>query len=182
MIPLTDYKSATIKVLDHFISLGHQNIGYIGGREDFSNQSIENYDSRESTFKSYLEEKRIIQQKNMYISNFSADEGYRLMKQAIHDNGDQLPTAFLVGCDSMAVGCLNALREVDIPVPERVSLIAMNDLPFSKYLFPPLSTVKIYSEQMGESAVDLLMERLMGREIAKKIVVSSKLMIRNSSL
>jgi len=58
----------------------------------------------------------------------------------------------------------------------------MNDLTFSKYLFPSLSTVKVYSELMGETAIDLLLERLMNRKIPKKVVVSTKLMIRKSSL
>lgn len=179
---ISDYESATKKVLDHFISHGHQNIGYIGGREYSKRQTIQDSCSREKVFKSYLAEKSLFQKNNVYVSDFSADEGFNLMNRAIQEHGEQLPTAFLVGCDTMAIGCLRALHEANISVPDRVNIIGMNDLTFSKYLFPSLSTVKVYSELMGETAIDLLLERLLNRKIPKKVVVSTKLMIRKSSL
>ncbi|MDP4157198.1 MAG: substrate-binding domain-containing protein, partial [Bacillota bacterium] len=46
---------------------------------------------------------------------------------------------------------------------------------------PALSTVKVYTEFMGESAVDLLLERMTDRKIAKKVIISTHLEIRQSS-
>ncbi|PEJ59534.1 MULTISPECIES: LacI family DNA-binding transcriptional regulator [unclassified Bacillus (in: firmicutes)] len=176
---ITDYENAIVKVLDHFISHGHQKIGYIGGREYDRNQ---NHNSRVKTYKKYLEEKGLFHKENLYLSSFTAEDGFNLMNKAIKEQGGELPTAFLVGCDTMAVGCLKALHEAKISVPERVNLIGMNDFVFTKYLFPSLSTLKVYTELMGESAVDLLMERLLGRKIAKKVIVPTTLKIRQSSL
>lgn len=179
---VSDYESATKKVLDHFISHGHQNVGYIGGRERSKRSLGKDLCSREKIYKNYLTEKGLFQKNNVYLGDFSAEEGFNLMNKAIQEHGDKLPTAFLVGCDTMAIGCLRALHEANIAVPDRVNIIGMNDLTFSKYLFPSLSTVKVYSELMGETAVDLLLERIMNRKIPKKVVVSTKLMIRKSSL
>ena len=118
----------------------------------------------------------------MYIGTYSVEDGYRLMKEAIHDFGEELPTAFFTGNDLLAIGALRALHEEKIAVPERVSVIGFNDISVSKYVFPPLTTIKVYTEIMGESAVDTLMERIMGRQVAKKILISTNLVIRESSL
>src|SRR5699024_2108968 len=106
--------------------------------------------------------------------------GYELMKQAIKDLGDQLPTAFVISSDVMAIGSIRALHEAGIAIPERVSVIGINDMSVSKHMYPSLSTVRVYTELMGETAVDTLIERLEGRIIAKKISLSTKLVIRKS--
>lgn len=176
-----DFERATKKVLDHFIKKGHEKIGYIGGREVFKDKTSIIEDPRELTFKRYLTEKGLSNEDCMYVGTFSADDGHALMKKAIQEQGDQLPTAFFAGNDSLAVGALRALLEEGISVPERVNIIGVNDISISKYVFPSLSTVKVYTEIMGETAVDTLLERIAGRKTAKKIFISTELIIRNSS-
>lgn len=178
---VVDFEKATRKVLDYLIDKGHQSIGFIGGREYYKDQTSTIEDLRETTFKSYLSVKNLLNEKAIYVSTFSVDQGYQLMKQAIQENGDALPTAFFVGNDSMAIGCLHALLEEKISVPERVNIIGVNDISVSKYVFPALSTVKIYTEIMGGTAVDLLLERLNERVVPKKVFVGTELLIRQSS-
>lgn len=176
-----DFEKATKKVLDHFIEKGHTDIGYIGGREAFKDKTSTIEDAREKTFKQYLGEKGLLKEAFIYNGSFSVEDGNRLMKQAIKEHGDQLPTAFFAGNDSIAVGALRALLEEGIAVPERVNIIGINDISISKYVFPSLSTLKVYTELMGETAVDTLLERIEGRKIAKKIYITTQLILRNSS-
>ncbi|MEH7116769.1 LacI family DNA-binding transcriptional regulator [Neobacillus vireti] len=176
-----DFEKATKKVLDHFIEKGHKQIGYIGGKEEFKDKTAAIEDAREETFKRYLTEKGIFDKSYLYNGKFSADDGHALMKLAIGEHGDNLPTAFFAGNDSIAVGALRALLEEGIAVPDRVNIIGVNDISISKYVFPTLSTVKVYTELMGETAVDTLLERIEGRKTAKKILIATKLIIRNSS-
>jgi LacI family transcriptional regulator len=176
-----DFERATIKVLDYFIKKGHEKIGYIGGREVFKDKTSIIEDPRELTFKRYLTDKGLVDEAFMYVGSFSADDGHTLMKKAIHELGDSLPTAFFAGNDSIAVGALRALLEEGISVPERVNIIGVNDISISKYVFPALSTVKVYTEIMGETAVDTLLERIAGRKTAKKIFIATELVIRSSS-
>ncbi|CUH94974.1 HTH-type transcriptional regulator GanR [Propionispora sp. 2/2-37] len=177
-----DFVKATRKVLDYFISQGHQMIGYIGGREVFRDGTSEIQDPREATFKAYLKEKKIYQEKYVYGGKFSVDDGYRLMKQAIAEHGAaSLPTAFFVANDPMAIGCLKALEGAEIAVPERVGIIGVNDISLAQYVSPSLSTVRIDTELMGETAVDLLLERLSGRRTSKQVTLSTELILRQSS-
>ncbi|WP_449537783.1 LacI family DNA-binding transcriptional regulator [Ferdinandcohnia sp. Marseille-Q9671] len=176
-----DFEKVTKSVLNHFIQQGHTEIGYLGGREEFTDQSAQIEEIREKTFTSYLAEANLLDENNMYIGTYSVDDGYRMMKQAIEEKGNSLPTAFFAANDLLAIGALRALNEEKVAVPERVSLIGVNDISVSKYVFPPLSTVKIHTEVMGETAVDNLLERLAGRQIPKKTVIATNLVLRNSS-
>ncbi|PFK46757.1 LacI family transcriptional regulator [Bacillus cereus] len=178
---VVDFEKVTRKVIDYLIEKEHQKIGYIGGRETFKDQTSEIEDPRERAFIKYMKKQELLYEKNIYIGQFSVNDGYLLMKQAIEEQQGQLPTAFFVGNDTMAIGCLRALNEHGIAVPERVNIIGVNDISISQYLSPALSTVKVYTGLMGETAVDLLMERFSGRYLAKKVILSTKLNIRESS-
>jgi LacI family transcriptional regulator len=177
-----DFEKATKTVLNYFLQKGHTKIGYIGGREVYKDQTAEIEDYREKTFKSFMTECNLLDKRSMYIGTYSVEDGYHLMREVIRDFGDELPTAFFTGNDLLAIGALRALHEEKIAVPDRVSVIGFNDISISKYVFPPLTTIKVYTEIMGESAVDTLMERIMGRQVAKKILISTNLVIRESSL
>jgi len=175
-----DFEKATKKIIDFFLSTDHRKIGFIGGRELLKGQTEPIEDLREKTFKSYMWENRLFDERFVYVGSFSVEDGYNLMKQAIEDLGEDLPTAFFMSSDVMAIGSLRALHEANITIPDRVSIIGINDMTVSKYMYPSLSTIRVYTEVMGETAVDTLLERLEGRKIAKKILVSTKLIIRDS--
>jgi LacI family transcriptional regulator len=178
---IIDFDKATKKILNYLIEKGHQSIGYIGGRETFKDGSAEIEDTRETTFRSYMKEHNLLNEKSIYIGTFAVNSGYILMKQAIQEHGEKLPTAFYAGNDLIAIGCLRALHEENIPVPERVNLIGINDISVSKYIYPALTTLKVHTELMGETAVDTVMERIAGRKIAKKIFIATELIKRKSS-
>ncbi|PLR83619.1 MULTISPECIES: LacI family DNA-binding transcriptional regulator [Bacillus] len=176
-----DFKKATENVLDYFLKKGHQKIGYIGGRETYKDETAVIDDARRMSFERFLRNTELYNESYVYIGTFSVDDGYDLMKKAIKEHKSNLPTAFFVGSDSMAIGCLRALHEENISIPEQVSIIGVNDISVSKYVYPPLSTVKVYTEMMGETAVDLLLERLAERQIAKKVFIATQLEVRGSS-
>lgn len=178
---VSNFTKATENVLNHFIDKGHKNIGFIGGRETYKDVLEEIEDPRKVMFEKLLSGKELYNAKNEYVGTFSVTDGYELMKQAIKEHGEELPTAFFLGNDAMAIGALKALHEEDIKVPERVSIIGVNDISVSKYVHPPLSTVKVYTSLMGETAVDMLVERIEERQIPKKVILSTKLEIRESS-
>jgi LacI family transcriptional regulator len=81
----------------------------------------------------------------------------------------------------MAMGAIQALYESGLNVPQDVSIVSFNDISTSKYLIPPLSTVRVHTEFMGATAVGLLLERIKDeREIPKKVVIPTELIIRES--
>ncbi len=174
-----DFKAAVLEVLDYLSELGHSNIGYIGGIEYIGNDKAVIKDEREYIFQQYMNDKGVVNCDHIYIGRFTAEDGYKLMKKAIAEG--QVPTAFFVGSDSMAIGALRALYESGIRVPKDVSIIGFNDIPTAKYLVPPLTTIRVYTEFMGSTAVELLLERIYdNRDIPKKVVVPTQVIIRES--
>ncbi|EOD00904.1 LacI family DNA-binding transcriptional regulator [Caldisalinibacter kiritimatiensis] len=174
-----DFKKAVLEVLKYLIKLGHNQIGYIGGREYVGNNKRLVEDEREETYISFMKEKGLFNPNNIYIGRFTAEDGYKLMKEALQK--EEVPTAFFIANDTMATGAIRALYEANLKVPDDISIIGFNDNATSKFLVPPLSTVKVYTEFMGATAVNLLLERINdNREISKKVIIPSELIIRES--
>lgn len=178
---VVDFEKAVVEVIDTFIDNGHNKIGYIGGIEYVGKEHVALGERREIVFKDYLLKCGMLDLDQIYVGTFVARSGYKLMTKAI-DESENLPTAFFVANDSMAIGALRALHEHNLKVPEDVSIIGFNDIPTSKYIVPPLSSVRVHKEFMGEIAVNLLLERIVkNRKISKKVIVPTKLIIRDSS-
>lgn len=173
-----DFKDAMDKILNYLYEKGHREIGYIGGKEYYSNGQ-EVYDFRYKYFREFMFEHGIYQEKNCYFGEFSHKDGYVLMQEALAQ--ETIPTAFFCGNDNLAVGAYKAIYEKGLKIPDDISIIGFNDLPGSKYMIPSLTTVRIYSDYLGESSVELLKEVMeTEREYAKKVVIPVNLKIRDS--
>lgn len=175
-----DISEAARKAMEHLLKLGYTEIGYIGGRSYIKTpDGIEFYqDERQKTYEIMLEERGLFKEESMFIGSWGAEEGYRLMKEAIEKSN--LPRAFFVASDLMAIGALRALHESDIKIPEQVGITSIDGIDVSKYVNPPLTTVKVYSEEMGCTAVKLMIDRLTGRDNSLHANVATELMIRES--
>ena len=57
-------------------------------------------------------------------------------------------------------------------IPDDIAVASFNDISVAQFLNPPLSTVRLPSEEIGETAVELLLERVAGRELAKRITLA----------
>ncbi|MBC2371232.1 LacI family DNA-binding transcriptional regulator [Listeria booriae] len=177
-----DFVQSTREVIDYFIAGGHTNIGFIGAEERSEIDGSMN-DPRSVAYVEYMKERQLYAKQNMFVvgGRFDVPSGYEQMKQAIEQLGEQLPTAFFVANDPMAIGCLRALSEAGIAVPERVSIVGFNDISVSQYVSPALSTVRVYTEFMGEEGMDMLIERMNGRKHAKRTILETDLILRESS-
>ncbi|EUJ44457.1 LacI family DNA-binding transcriptional regulator [Listeria riparia] len=177
-----DFVQSTREVIDYFIAGGHTNIGFIGAEERSEIDGSMN-DPRSVAYAEYMKERRLYAKQNMFVvgGRFDVPSGYEQMKQAIEQLGNELPTAFFVANDPMAIGCLRALSEARIAVPERVSIVGFNDISVSQYVSPALSTIRVYTEFMGEEGMDMLIERMNGRKHAKRTILETDLILRESS-
>ena len=181
---MADFENSVIAVFNHFLEKEHQQIGLLIGQEQTSDKTTTLSDPRLLAFKNYLTKKQLYQEKYVKIGNFSSESGYSMMKELIENLDEQLPTAFFMASDALAVGALRALQEADIPVPDRVSLIAFNDTSIAKYVYPPLSTVTVCTEKMGRQGLQLLHEEFQRAEptIPRMVTLATTLTLRKSSL
>ena len=166
---------ATKKVLDYLIKCGHKNIGYIGIKKE----SIEE-DGRQLMFRKYMNKHHLCREEDIYINYSTSEGGFKCMNEAISKG--ELPTAFFIASDSMAIGALKALHHHKIKVPEQVAIIGFNDIPTAEYTVPSLTTVRTYTEIMGKTALTLLLTTIneQQKEIGLKVEIPTKLIIRKS--
>lgn len=176
---VNDFKGIMEKALGYFMKLGYEDIGYVGSEGiPVGDKMI--LDSRYVYFKQILELHGCYQENLVFMDPGSvADAGYRAMKLSINKN--QIPRAIFVENDSMAIGCLKALKEHGVQIPEQVALISCNDIPNAEFLTPTLSSVRIYSDLIGVMSARMLAERIeTKRVLGVKVIAPSKLMIRQS--
>lgn len=175
-----NFKYGVKQAMDFLMEKGHKRIGYIGGQEFIGHQKILLGERRLTLFEEIMTKEGRFNEKDVYVGAFVAESGYQLMKEALKTPED-CPTAFFIASDSMAIGALRAVYEKGLNVPKDIAIVGFNDIPTSKYTTPPLTTIKVYKEFMGETAVEMLLERIMkNRVIAKKVILPTTLVIRES--
>lgn len=171
---VTNLTKITKKVVDHFIGAGYTRIGFIGGMDS------DELDQREASFREYTSYKGIFSEEDIHIGDFSSICGYNIASKIV--KAGNFPKALYIANDSLAIGALRAFNENNIKIPEEISIISVNDIPAAKFTFPSLSTVKIHSEFMGETAVDLFLKRLTtSKEIPIQIIVPTDIIFRNTT-
>lgn len=176
---VVDFRKAVTSALDYFTSQGHKEIFYIGGEEYINDGKDKVKDYREETYREYMKSLGNYNIHNILLGNFTHADGYRLMKEALSKKN--FLKAFFIASDSMAIGAYKAIIESGLSIPKDISILGFNDISTARYMTPALSTVKVYTDFMGETAVDLILERLKtGRIISKKVVIPTKLIIRES--
>ncbi|WP_428909743.1 LacI family DNA-binding transcriptional regulator [Niallia sp. Krafla_26] len=178
---VVDFFKAVHDIIDYLVNNGHKSIGYIGMKEYTVSTKEPIPDVRKDSFEMITKYKDIFNKSHVYIIDESTPSaGYNIIKdRVIHQ---EIPDAFIVFSDTIAMGVLRGLLEEGISVPNDLSIISFDDLPIAEYTFPPLSTVRIQTEMMGSFAFDLMVDQILNKEkLPKKIVIPHELIIRESS-
>ena len=70
------------------------------------------------------------------------------------------PTAVVAGNDEIAYGLWRSLQRHALKVPDDISLVGFDDREEAVLMDPPLSTVRVHKEEIGETCMKMLLERL----------------------
>ncbi|WP_442602277.1 LacI family DNA-binding transcriptional regulator [Paenibacillus sp. KN14-4R] len=176
-VVMVDLADAVEQSMNHLHSLGHTQIAFIGGKDELGVSS--KVDRREVAYEAWMHKVGGYDSGLVQVGEFSAEDGYRLMNDLLASKASF--TAVVAANDSMAIGAVRAIQERGLKVPEDISIVGFNDIKVAQFMTPSLTTIKLYSEFMGETALDLLLERIQGnRTIAKKVVIPTELIIRES--
>lgn len=176
-----DFEKSTWIALDHLFSLGYTDIGYIGGMQGKhikANEKREIDDERYVFFTKKMKELDKYNDDHIFVGEFTMSDGYHLMKKAIQKGN--LPEAYFIASDPMAVGALRALQEAAIKVPEDVAIVSFDNVEMAQFASCPLSTVHVPTDTMGKTSVKLLLDRLQGRDIPLKVNVPTTFIQRES--
>ena len=111
--------------------------------------------------------------------DFSFYAGYNLGRQLL--TAADRPTAIFCHSDEMAIGVFNIARELNIRVPDDLSVIGFDNIAFSEYCEPALTTVHQPRELIGQRAMKTLLDRLQGKKTLLNQSLPTQFIVRNSA-
>ncbi len=134
--------------IEYLINKGHKKIGYLRGKF-----RIKAFRSRAVGFRIAMN-KHDLPILNSYILSLETtmDGSYRDMCELLNQK-PELPTAFFADNDMIALGAMKALQEYGYKIPEDVSIIGFDDLPFCEIASPRLTSLRVPKQEMGQIAV-----------------------------
>ncbi len=173
---LIDNTDASYRAVDYLIQKGHQHIGYLRG-----NFEIKNFYYRRMGYQRALQEHGLNLNPAYTFDLTPNMEGACKDMAALLEKKPELPTAFFADNDMIALGAMRALQQHGIRIPQDISVVGFDDLPFCSISTPPLTTVKVYNRQMGCAAVRRLMQLVeYGNDYCTKIQIASGFVERDS--
>ncbi|MCD5345158.1 LacI family DNA-binding transcriptional regulator [Agromyces sp. H3Y2-19a] len=167
-----DQQLGTMLAVDHLVSLGHRDILHLAGPLDWLDAR-----GRERAFHTRIEEWGL-KARPIVVGDWTADFGY---EYAAGLKGVPDYTAMFVANDEMALGVVHGFHDRGIRVPDDVSVVGFDDLPFSRHFIPPLTTVRQDFHALGTKAMEVLRAALEGREIPQRSKIASELVVRSST-
>jgi LacI family transcriptional regulator, galactose operon repressor len=173
-----DLVRATGKLLIALCAAGYRRIGFIGWTESGRSAELDD-EQRLRTYRAWAAAHGGFDASIVGVAGNSEQDGYRLTRELLSRPGR--PEAIVAGNDNMAVGAYRAIAERGLTIPAGIAVASFNDISAAQFLHPPLTTVHLPAEEIGETAVDLLVERALGRELAKQITLASSLRWRLST-
>jgi LacI family transcriptional regulator len=175
---LIQNKKAAKQATEHLISQGCKRIVHITAT---SNLNV--YKERLNGYKEALAEHKIkFDKKNIITGNLSQEAGEAAAKLILKMK--PLPDGIFVANDNCAVGCMLALKEAGIRIPEDIAFVGFNNDAVSKVVEPNLTTINYPGYEMGEVAALNLINHLNGTSTmhaTNTIILRSEFIVRASS-
>ena len=166
-----DNRSGVAAAIEHLAALGHTRIAHIAGvRRD----GIERRRSFIELMRAHGLEPSVI------VESDSREEGGRAAAETLLGAADP-PTAVFCTNDRVAVGVYQATRERGIEIPGRLAVVGFDDVPWSAYLDPPLTTIRQPARSMGREAARRVLAALGGDDVMQRITIAPRLIERESS-
>ncbi len=157
----------------HLADLGHTVIGYVGGSLAHNTLTWRGFR------RALAEAGRVIHPGLAFDGSWSTQRGYRAAARMLEAR--VRPTAIFCAADVLAFGVIHTLQEHGLRVPEDVAVVSMDDVELAAHFSPPLTTVHVPIQEMGATAVRMLVGLLDGTwQGSTHLVMSDSLVVRRS--
>jgi LacI family transcriptional regulator len=169
-----DERRGSLEATDHLISLGHRKIAFVG--DIFFPWFKERYRGYLAGMRNAeLTPAAFTPKKEPAFAEYGQEASSYLL--ALRPR----PTAVVAGNDEIAYGIWRGLLRQGVAVPGEMSLVGFDDREEASLMDPPLTTVRVHKEEIGEALMKLLLERLHrpGPPFTRRII-STELVIRQT--
>lgn len=164
--------------VDALIKAGHKKIAIITGRmnSDAAQNRLIGY--KKAMAMSNIE----IDDKYICFGDYSQDLAYKLTKELL--NMEERPTAIFVCSNKMTVGCVKALYEEGLKIPEDMAIIGFDRVDILNSLGMNISFIDGPTLELGTTAMEILIENLNNEQDGetKNITLTPKLVLKGSEM
>jgi DNA-binding LacI/PurR family transcriptional regulator len=168
---------ATYKMTHHLLDLGHRQIAFafhphherdLVGRE------------RVAGFSKAMTEAGLTKTLLLEACDFGEKQILRYHREVITEcfSRPDRPTAIFAGMDMLAIRTMATLREMGLRIPQDVAVAGFDNIEFSEFTQPPLTTVQQPTDEMGRRAAEILFDRLEGKSPPRKKALCERLPCR----
>ncbi len=171
-ISIDHYTGARLAT-EHLIGLGHREILHLAG-PSYAMDATE----RERGWRDTLSEHGLVAHPPV-SGDWSPASGYRSGRELATRHPQA--TAIFSANDQMAVGCLHALRQSGLTVPDDISVVGFDDVPEAEHLEPPLTTMRQDFLRLGDDIMSLVLSTLSEEPTETAVRHVPELVVRSST-
>ena len=171
-----DNVAGAVGAIDHLAELGHRQIAYISGPPPSAICLDRERGYRKAMRRHHLR----VDPETIGIGDFSVESGIAVTRALLKKGGKF--TAIFCANDEMAIGAIQELQAHRLRVPTDVSVVGFDDIRFAQYANPPLTTVSQPKLELGQAAMQCLLDLLNeASSPVRTIVLPTALIVRKST-
>lgn len=172
---VSNNRLGTKLAVEKLVKLGHKKIGLLAGPKHLR-VADDRYKGFIDGMKTYNLE---VYDNWIFHQMFSVVGGFKAALNVLGQK--ECPTAVVASSDVLAIGFIDCLLEHGYKIPEYISVIGFDDISFTKYLRPKLTTIRQEKYEMGSKAFNLLHQRINNDNLpAQSIVLDVELIDRET--
>jgi DNA-binding LacI/PurR family transcriptional regulator len=171
-----DNRAAARMAVEHLLGLGYTRVACITNA-DLSYTAAE---ERLLGYRQALEAADLRYDSRLVrYGDFTTQSGYQQMSDLL-GSASEIQAVFCAS-DTVALGAKAAIRERGIDIPEGIALVGFDDLPFTRYIEPPLTTVRLPAQEIARRASEILLKLLRGEPPPERhVILETELVVRSS--
>jgi signal transduction histidine kinase/DNA-binding LacI/PurR family transcriptional regulator len=169
-------KISSEQMLEHLIIHHHcQTIAFIAGANEHPDALI-----REEAYRNSLQRYQLPILPELRVQGkFSRPSGKTAMFQLLDTFSGKLDAVFAAN-DEMALGAIEALQERGYDVPDDILVVGFDDVQEGQVGSSPLTTVRQPLVEMGQRALEMVLDQVHGRAVEKSVLLPSQFIVRQS--
>ena len=171
-----DNKEAAAEITNFLLDLGHKYFGVIAGLTKSNDRALE----RVRGVRQALKARGLALTKECLIERpYRIVDGQSAMRTLMQQK--PRPTAVICGNDVLAFGAMLECQRQGISIPHEVSVVGYDDLDFASQLIPPLTTIRVPADEIGEAAANYLLAATSKDQDVDLPEIKAPLVVRGSA-
>lgn len=161
----------------HLIELGHRHLSFVGDED-----AAAPVHARLTGVRKAVAEAGVDIRLDVLPAELTAEAGRETGARLAAMPAGKRPTAVAAAIDLLAIGALGAFLQHGLRVPDDISLVGYDDIPFTRQLSVPLTTVHRSHYDMGNTAAEMLTGALSGQVAEPRhVIFRPELVVREST-